>query len=350
MACPLCRSDPSGPSWLGSTFYRGRQFDYIQCHCCGTLYCDPMPDHETLAQMYGLGYSESFHEDPHVVDPKQPHRTIEWLGKTGKGTFIDYGCGDGSLLGEAAELGWQTYGVEFDPEVAGRAEGKTGLKIFSDPSALLNEAGGPADVLHLGDVIEHLTALDRQMPEILGLLKPGGILLAQGPLEGNPNLFLMFLRLSRSIRKAQAVRDGPVSRPARHRRGTKDVFSSVRARGIRILDPRGLVASPEQDLRGRLRPTSSAWLVRSASALPVGLQVAPRQARQSVLLCWPQEGMMIAIRSISELGCPCGRRSIMDASGGLMLLRRRQRLVRTAQRPVRGGLEPTGLAVTQEAE
>ncbi len=168
-----------------------------------------MPGDETLAQMYGTGYSESFTVDPNVDDPKEPCRTLKWLARSGGGTFIDYGCGDGTLLVETDKLGWRPYGVEFDPEVARRAEEKTGLKVFSDPSALLNEAGGPADVLHLGDVIEHLTALDRQMPEILGLLKPGGILLAQGPLEGNPNVFLMFLRLSRPMKKRRRYEMAP---------------------------------------------------------------------------------------------------------------------------------------------
>ena len=209
MACPLCGCDTSGPSWLGATSYRGSRFDYVQCRSCDTIFCDPMPSDETLAQMYGMGYSESFIVDPNVDDPKEPYRTIEWLSRIGKGTFIDYGCGDGSLLGEAAKLGWRPYGVELDPEVARRSEGKTGLKVFSDPSALLNEAGSPGDVLHLGDVIEHLTALDRQMPEILDLLKPGGLLLAQGPLEGNPNLFLSMLRLSRSMRKRKRYEMAP---------------------------------------------------------------------------------------------------------------------------------------------
>ncbi len=209
MACPLCGCDPKGPSWLESTSYHDSQFDYVQCRSCGTIFCDPMPSDETLAQMYGTGYTESFTVDANVDDPKEPCRTLKWLGRSGGSTFIDYGCGDGTLLVEAAKLGWRPYGVEFDPEVARRAEGKAGLKVFTDPSALLNEAGSPADVLHLGDVIEHLTALDRQMPEIMNLLKPGGLLLAQGPLEGNPNLFLMFLRLSRSMRRRRRYEMAP---------------------------------------------------------------------------------------------------------------------------------------------
>jgi hypothetical protein len=38
------------------------------------------------------------------------------------------------------------------------------------------------------------------MPIVLNLIKPGGILIAQGPLEANFNVFTMGLRLSRSLR------------------------------------------------------------------------------------------------------------------------------------------------------
>ena len=57
------------------------------------------------------------------------------------------------------------------------------------------------DVLHLGDVIEHLTEMNREMPEILKLLKPGGVLVAQGPLEANANFFALVLRLIRMLRR-----------------------------------------------------------------------------------------------------------------------------------------------------
>ena len=47
-----------------------------------------MPDDKTLAHMYGIGYSEAFQGDPHVDDPKEPRRTLEWLGRVGRGRFI----------------------------------------------------------------------------------------------------------------------------------------------------------------------------------------------------------------------------------------------------------------------
>lgn len=60
---------------------------------------------------------------------------------------------------------------------------------------LFDPTGEPVvDVLHLGDMIEHLTDLEHQFPEILRLIKPGGYLLAQGPLEAGPNLFTSVLK------------------------------------------------------------------------------------------------------------------------------------------------------------
>jgi 2-polyprenyl-3-methyl-5-hydroxy-6-metoxy-1,4-benzoquinol methylase len=66
-----------------------------------------------------------------------------------------------------------------------------------------------ADVVHVGDVIEHLTQLDTQFPEIPGLIKPGGLLLAQGPLENNASLFTFALSSARKLRPARRTEMAP---------------------------------------------------------------------------------------------------------------------------------------------
>jgi SAM-dependent methyltransferase len=197
--CPLCGHARARRSWLGATNYLGHEFPYRECQGCGSLYCDPMPDAPTLAHMYGPEYPRRFAPDPAIPDPKEPHRVLEWLAKAARGTFVDYGCGAGALLAHAAELGWDTLGLEFDDDVARQTGAATGLRVLG--IAQLDRAERPlANVLHLGDVIEHLTELERQMPEILSLLKPGGVLLAQGPLEANANLFTAMLRVARRLR------------------------------------------------------------------------------------------------------------------------------------------------------
>jgi hypothetical protein len=66
-----------------------------------------------------------------------------------------------------------------------------------------------ADVLHLGDVIEHLTDPDGEMPKILQLLKPGGYLMAQGPLEANATLFTALLKVSKRLRGSRVAEMPP---------------------------------------------------------------------------------------------------------------------------------------------
>ena len=198
MACPLCDEKHYRSSWLGATVYKGREFPYVECLACSSLYCEPMPDAEALAQMYGPSYAMSFSPDPSIDDPKEPQRVLDWLAKTERGTFIDYGCGEGKLLEAAAESGWDVLGIEFDDEVVRRLTERSGLKAMTSRAALASEP--IADVLHLGDVIEHMTNINEQMPAVLNLIKPGGLLIAQGPLEANFNIFTMGVRLSRSLR------------------------------------------------------------------------------------------------------------------------------------------------------
>ena len=209
MGCPLCNHNDARASWLGSTFYKGKEFNYAECLFCKSLYCRLMPDKETLGQMYGPGYkTNAAFDSASDDDAKQPHRIIEWLKKERPGTFIDYGCGEGELLIEATKLGWQAMGVEFDSAVAAAVEERTGVRVTT-PQRLVSLGQSFADVLHLGDVIEHLTELDSQLPEILRLIKPGGLLLAQGPLEGNANLFNLGLRLARLSRPTRKTEVPP---------------------------------------------------------------------------------------------------------------------------------------------
>ena len=205
--CPLCRHDDTRPSWLGSTVYRGAEFVYMQCLSCGSLFCDPMPDEDVLAQMYGDDYQSRFADDPMVEDPRQPLRVVDWLKRGKAGTFLDYGCGNGAMLTQAAKLNWRAIGVEFDDEVAKTVEKQTGLEVVGRSSDLLDEP--LADILHLGDVVEHLTDIEDQMPEILRLIKPGGLLLAQGPLEANSCLFTMTLSVTRSLRRRKRATMAP---------------------------------------------------------------------------------------------------------------------------------------------
>ena len=158
-----------------------------------------MPDAEDLKEMYSSHYAEMFHGDANMGGLYGVAEVLKWLRQQVSGTFVDYGCGAGNLLQAAKDIGWNVLGVEFDPDLTASVAGQKGLRVVTTNQTTPQTA----DVLHLGDVIEHLTDHNNQMPEILSLLKPGGLLLAQGPLENNANLFHLAVTISRRVRRTR---------------------------------------------------------------------------------------------------------------------------------------------------
>jgi SAM-dependent methyltransferase len=200
--CPLCASGKSRPSWLGALSYHGRRFPYVECLGCQSLYADPMPTAETLTEMYGPAYVASATDGHDNEDPKEPKRVLDWVSQHPLGTFVDYGCGPGRLLADIKRNGWNAIGVEFHPEVAADIERRIGVPVASRHTVDELVRRESADVLHLGDVIEHLTNPAIELTQILHLVKRGGYLIAQGPLEAHPTLFTAVLKLSRRLRSA----------------------------------------------------------------------------------------------------------------------------------------------------
>jgi SAM-dependent methyltransferase len=166
-----------------------------------------MPDEEVLRLMYGPGYAGLVSGDYPVEDPKEPERVMAVLGTLPPGTFVDFGCGAGGLLREAAALGWKAYGVEFTADVAAATSQATGHQVV--PISDVSSVPGEAEVVHLGDVIEHITDPDRDFSVALSMLRSGGLLLAQGPLENNWTVFAAFRRLAGYARPTRVRHHAP---------------------------------------------------------------------------------------------------------------------------------------------
>jgi 2-polyprenyl-3-methyl-5-hydroxy-6-metoxy-1,4-benzoquinol methylase len=109
-----------------------------------------------------------------------------------KGMFFDFGCGAGALLAEAVRAGWSAMGYDLDEATAMKYSAETGIAIVSDLHAV---PAHWADVIHFGDVLGHLNAISEQFAEALRILRPGGLVIAQGPLEANANFFNWMIRI-----------------------------------------------------------------------------------------------------------------------------------------------------------
>ena len=191
--------------------FAGHEFRYLRCRGCHSLVCHPMPDAEVLTAMYGPGYAALTAGHYEVDSPRDTAEVIAFLRRHPPGRILDFGCGPGDLIQAVqSETEWTPIGVEFEPSVAASTRNRTGAAIHTYAD-FLNGHVPPVEALHLGDVIEHLTELDRQMPDILRLIQPDGHLLAEGPLQCGPALFEMTIQATQLARSSR-----PVSAPPTH--------------------------------------------------------------------------------------------------------------------------------------
>jgi len=226
LRCPLCDAACDGPAAVGSVVFEGQQYVYRQCRGCGSAACDPMPDAQTLARMYGPAYADQ-DSDPWVEDPKSPEMTLDWLRQRPSGVFVDFGCGSGSLLQAASSLGWKAIGAEHDAGVVRETEARTGCRVLHGLSALRGAELPSVDVIHMGDVIEHLPAPFEVVRHLVGLLRPGGWLMAQGPLEAGPCLFTAALRVAARLRRERVTQMPPYHVLQATVRGQRAFFARV---------------------------------------------------------------------------------------------------------------------------
>src|SRR5687768_549062 len=55
-SCVLCRCSEVSKSWVGTIQYSDNKYRYLECAACGSLFCSPMPDNQTVATLYGSNY------------------------------------------------------------------------------------------------------------------------------------------------------------------------------------------------------------------------------------------------------------------------------------------------------
>jgi SAM-dependent methyltransferase len=162
------------------------------------MYVSPMPDADDLAQMYGEDYGRFLKGDSGHSGHEGIQRVVDYLKTRQPGNFLDYGCGGGLLLRSVKSMGWNCFGVDFDRSKTRDLRENGGINIGGDLQDL--DPSIRFDVVHFGDVLEHLTDVNLQFPPIIERVSDGGSVIAQGPLEANANLFLFGLRFIKLMR------------------------------------------------------------------------------------------------------------------------------------------------------
>jgi SAM-dependent methyltransferase len=184
--CGACGYVGEGRLWpvFDHEYDRPFRAKYRECVKCGTLTQTPMPSLTQLAAFYPSDY-HSFSPTDRLMKARISMR-VNRLKKVLNGipgVILDYGCGNGAFLLEAARQlpDRQFFGYEIDNEnaVVQHLDGR--VQIFRGDASAMFETMQSVAVACINHVIEHLPDPSDVIRQIAAKLAPAGAIDGQTP-------------------------------------------------------------------------------------------------------------------------------------------------------------------------
>jgi len=201
--CPVCGGSGEKPVFPYATRWNDKQFNYICCSDCRSTFVDPVPDAADFEKMYS---KENYHNEHYSECAVEMYSGSAMLLKAQVGsdnTLLDFGCGNGAFLAASKAAGFQCTGVEIDSETIKFAGGNSGCPVYTLEQ--LQQRNDRFDIIHLGDVLEHLPDPAKLFEELKMLLNEGGMFFVEGPLENNPSPVYYCARLFGFTKKVARI-------------------------------------------------------------------------------------------------------------------------------------------------
>ncbi|MGD9693880.1 MAG: class I SAM-dependent methyltransferase [Phycisphaerales bacterium] len=190
-----------------------------------------MPSSDQLAALYSADYGHDTEAVSFGALGGRFARLLSFLASSSPGRLLDVGCADGHVLELLHERGWRVEGLESQEEVAAATRLRTGLPVATSTDQLML---GPYDFIFLGDVLEHLPEPAPFLVHLITLLGPNGRIIAQGPLEAEPTLFLRVMKMGRHIRRQPIADMAPFHVSLSTCRGQSDLFARVGLQTVQL--------------------------------------------------------------------------------------------------------------------
>ena len=196
-------ADNTGTCHSGPVCQTAGDFSVIECESCQFKHVVPLPSPQALKDVYSNAY---YTEDkPHYIDQyledkdwwnaiyKDRYESLEkYLGGR-VGSLLDVGSGPGLFLALGRTRGWQVKGIEPSKKAFNYSRTVLNLdvdNVFLDASNSMTL--GTFDVIHMGEVLEHLPEPTAMLQIAKKLIKQNGLLSLVVPNDFNP--FQLILR------------------------------------------------------------------------------------------------------------------------------------------------------------
>jgi len=177
VSCPLCGAGDDRP-WLQKD-----GFAVVRCGGCGLTYVNPRLTTDALRSLYhGQAISPT---DYYVRTAEQDGRSFAARVKLIEryrepGVLLDIGCGPGTFSVVARERGWETVGLDLNPQSVAHCE-SLGLNVVCDGFPSPQVSGRQFDVIVMNDFLEHVPDPVAVLRAARALLVPGGVIFISTP-------------------------------------------------------------------------------------------------------------------------------------------------------------------------
>lgn len=224
--CPVCGYSKSKLLYKDLVdkiyFCAPGRWQLLKCACCGSAYLNPRPKENVISLTYAQYYTHQSYKRQETAELNFIRKLIRalangyrnyklksrlepslklggvifyfvpiyraridlelrFLGRIGPNArLLDVGCGNGSFLMLAKELGWHVYGCDPDPKAVNVAL-RTGAEVRIGGIEVYQDLEGKFDVITMSHVIEHVHDPRKVIAIAYKLLKPGGILYIDTP-------------------------------------------------------------------------------------------------------------------------------------------------------------------------
>ena len=188
--CPACGSSEMTTHLQAKDYTVSKNtFNIVRCAACDLLFTNPRPEAEQASYFYQSenyishsntqkGFINKLYHAVRKITLKQKTNLIQGEQK-GTKNLLDIGCGNGHFLHACQQDGWNTFGMELDPETARRAAALTGQNIFPNLKAIPDEP--QFELISLWHVLEHVYEIDAYFEFFKKRINPGGKLLLALP-------------------------------------------------------------------------------------------------------------------------------------------------------------------------